>query len=251
MAVVWITGASSGLGAHLARELARRGHAVGLVARREDRLRDLQGEIRAAGGVAEVAPADVTVPGSLEQAFSALASELGPVDICVANAGIDGRFDVDAIDLIEVRRTFEVNLMGAIETAALVIPGMRERGGGQLVVVSSVASNRGLPKSAPYSSSKAAISIFWESLRVDLAGSGIDCTTIHPGFVRTAMTDSNDFAMPFLLEPDDAARRMADAIEKRKRTLTFPWQMWMLERFMRVAPAVVFDTVIRRLDIRT
>lgn len=251
MAVVWITGASSGLGEHLALELARRGHAVGLVARRLDRLEDLRGRVVGAGGTAAVAAADVTDRSALQHAFEALEAELGPPDVCVANAGIDSPFDVRSLELERVRRTFEVNVFGAIHAVDLVLPGMLERDRGLLAVVSSVAANRGLPKSAPYSASKAAISVFWEGLRVDLAKTGVDCLTIHPGFVRTAITDSNDFPMPFMLEPEDAARRMADAIERRRRTLTYPLPMWFLERVMRIAPPWLFDGVINRLDTRS
>lgn len=251
MAVVTITGASSGLGEHLALELARRGHAVGLVARRVEKLEAVRARIVAAGGTCAVAGADVTDPVSLGHAFASLEQALGPVEICVANAGVEGKFDVDDVRLDDVRHTFEVNVFGAIHTVAAVLPGMKARNRGQLVVVSSVAGNRGLPKSAPYSASKAAISVFWEGLRVDLASTGITCTTIHPGFVRTEMTATNDFPMPFLLEPEDAARRMANAIEGQRRTLTYPLPMWALERVMRVAPPWLFDAIIRRLDVRT
>ena len=250
MSVVWITGASSGLGAHLALELARRGHRLGLVARRASALDELCGRIAAAGGEAHARAADVTDRASLASAFTALEEVLGPADVCVANAGVDGRFDVRAIGAEAIAHTFAVNVFGAIATAELVLPSMLARDRGLLVVVSSVAATRGLTRSATYSASKAAITTFWEGMRVDLHATGVDCLTIHPGFVRTPMTSTNDFAMPFLLEPEDAARRMADAIEARRRTLTFPLPFRLAEALMKVAPAWLFDPLLDRLDGR-
>lgn len=251
MGVVWITGASSGLGEHLALELARRGHDLGLVARRAERLEDLQRRIVELGRQAVVAPADVTDRQALAAAFAHLDDQLGPADVVVANAGIDGQFDVRAFDPPAIQRTFAVNVFGAIHTAELVLPSMLARDRGLLVVVSSVAANRGLTRSATYSASKAAITTFWEGMRVDLNDTGVDCLTIHPGFVRTPLTDTNDFPMPFMIEADDAARRMADAIERRRRTLTFPLPFWIAERLMRVAPPWLFDPLMNRLDGRS
>lgn len=250
MATIWVTGASSGLGAGLAREMSGRGHAVGLMARRVDRLEALRDDIVAKGGRVALAPCDVTDLASVEAAANALRAELGVPDVLVANAGVEGQMKEPVIDLGAIRHTFDVNVFGAIQVAQQVLPDMLERRSGHLVVVSSVAATRGLPKSATYSASKAAISTFWESLRVDLQGTGVACTTIHPGFVRTAMTEGQGFTMPWLLEPEQAAVLMADAIEKRKRTLTFPWQMRWLERAMRVLPNAVFDRAARRLDTR-
>lgn len=250
MAVVYITGASSGLGEHLALELAQRGHDLGLLARREERLVDLASRIQAVGVRASLAVADVTDDAGLRTALRQLETALGPPEICVANAGVNGRFDVHAFDMERARYTFEVNVFGAMRTAAAVLPGMLERDSGHLVVISSVAANRGLPKSAPYSASKAAITAFWEGMRLDLAHTGVRCTTIHPGFVETPLTDQNEFHMPFKLKPDDAARRMADAIEGRRAHFTYPWQMRVLEKLMRVAPASVFDATFHKLGLR-
>lgn len=251
MPVVAITGASSGLGAHLAEEMARRGHSLGLVARRVDQLEAVRARVAAHGVPVAVAPADVTDPAATKAAFAALEAELGPIDVLVANAGVLGPMrDLRHLDLDSIRRTFEINVFGAIHAVDAVLPGMLDRDSGHLVVISSVAANRGLPKSAPYSASKAAISIFWEGLRVDLHRTGITCTTVHPGFVETAMTAKNHFPMPFLMNADRAARLMADAIEAKRRTLTYPWQMRWLERLMKVAPPVVFDHVMRSVDKR-
>jgi len=241
---VIITGASSGIGAALASELARRGYSVGLVARREDKLQQLAESIVEEGGEAAIAAADVCDREALGEAFTTLEQSLGPCSVLVANAGIGGPTGAVELDLEVVRRTFEVNLFGAINAAHAVLPGMLQRNSGQLVVISSVAAGRGLPLSAAYSGSKAAISTFWESLRVDLHDTGIDCLTVHPGFVRTPLTDKNDFRMPFLVEADDAGRIIADAMARRSRTLTFPWQMAVVEWLMRRVPAGLFDAVV-------
>ena len=241
---VIITGASSGIGEALAREMARRGHSVGLIARRADKLLELAASIADEGGEAAVAAADVCDAEALAQAISQLEQSLGPCAILVANAGIGGATNAKDLDLQVVRQTFEVNLMGAVHAAHAVLPGMLARDRGQLVVVSSIAALRGLPGSAPYSSSKAAVSTFWESLRVDLHDTNVGCTTIHPGFVKTPLTEGKDFVMPFRVDPDQAARWMADAIARRDRHFTFPWPMRLVSWLMRRVPDSIWDAVV-------
>ena len=239
-----ITGASSGIGHALALELARRGYSVGLIARRADKLRELADAIAEEGGEAAVASADVRDAEALAEAISQLEQSLGPCRLIVANAGIGGPSSAKSLDLELVRRTYEVNTLGPIHAAHAVLPGMLERGRGQLVVISSVAATRGLPGSAAYSGSKAGISVFWESMRVDLHDTPLVVTTIHPGFVRTPLTDKNEFDMPFLVESDQAARWMADAIGRGDASFTFPWQMRWVEWFMKRVPNWIYDRVV-------
>ncbi len=246
MPVALITGASSGIGAALARELARRGWKVGLVARRLELLEALVAEIRAAGGEAAAATADVTDRAATDAAMRSLEATLGPCDLLVANAGIGQPSPAHKVPVEIILSTMRLNYDGAVHAAAAVLPGMLERGRGRLAVVSSVAATRGLPGTGAYSASKAAVSTLWESMRVDLRHRGVGCTTIHPGFVDTPLTKKNRFKMPFLMTAERAARIVADGLEAGAADITFPWQMRWLSRLMRRLPNWLWDRMAPR-----
>jgi NADP-dependent 3-hydroxy acid dehydrogenase YdfG len=241
MSVAIITGASTGIGASLARELGRRKWKVGVIARRSDLLEAIVAEVRAAGGAAAAATADVTDRAALESAVLALEAVLGPCDLMVANAGSGQPAPMHKVPVDTILATMRLNFDGALFSAAAVLPGMLERKRGQLAVVSSVAANRGLPGNGGYSASKAAISTLWEAMRVDLHGHGVRCTTIHPGFVATPLTAKNRFKMPFLLTADQAASIVADGLEAGRKDITFPWQMRWITTLMRWLPIWAWD----------
>jgi short-subunit dehydrogenase len=245
-----ITGASSGIGRGLAVELARRGAKVGLVARRLDVIEEVVREIEAAGGKALALPADVQDAASIFAAAEKLSVEIGPIDTLIANAGIGPTRDAAEIDAVEVAGVINVNVIGAANSAAAVIPGMVARGSGQLVVISSLAAYRGLPRSAAYCASKAAVSAFFESLRLDLAGRGIKVTIIHPGFIRTPLTAGRSAQMPFLMELDDAVKKMAGAIEKQRKRYSFPWQLATIVRAGMIMPIWMYDGLSRANSFR-
>lgn len=245
-----ITGASSGIGRGLAVELARRGAKIGLVARRVELIEEVVREVEAAGSKALALPADVQDAGSMVAAAEKLSAELGPVDILIANAGIGPTRDAAQLSAEEVAGVMNVNVIGASNSAAAVIPGMVARKSGQLVVISSLAAYRGLPRSAAYCASKAAVSAFFESLRLDLAPRGIDVTIIHPGFIKTPLTAGREAQMPFLLELDDAVRKMAQAIEKRRKRYSFPWQLATIVRAGMVMPIWMYDQISRANSFR-
>jgi short-subunit dehydrogenase len=242
-----ITGASSGLGEVLAKELGRRGHNLGLVARRVENLKTLAAEIRAMGGQACVAAADVTDRLAIHAAIARIEGVFGPIDIAIANAGGGARTPATAFVAADVSRVFRLNVDGVANTFEAVLPSMLARGAGQIVAVSSLAAWRGLPPSTAYSASKIAVTTLLEGMRVELAPLGIAVTTIHPGFVKTPLTEKNEFGMPFLLEADDAARRMADGILARKREVNFPFQLTVLMRVVHWLPAPIFEYLARRL----
>lgn len=244
-ASVVITGASSGIGAALALEMGRRGHSVGLIARRVEKLEELADRLRSEGAEVHVAAADVVDREAVAAAVADIESHLGPTAVLVANAGIGGRLDpAVGWDRESVRNVMEVNYFGATHAAEAVLPGMLERGAGSLVVVSSVAATRGLPGTGPYSASKAAVSALWESMRTQLAPKGIHVLTIHPGFVKTPLTDKNDISMPFIVSAEQAAIWMADAIGDKRKELTYPWQMAWLRWFMKRVPDWLFDLLV-------
>jgi short-subunit dehydrogenase len=248
--VVMITGASSGIGRGLAVELARQGAKIGLVARRADVVAEVVSEIEQVGSAALALPADVQDAESLSAAAGKLRDAFGPVDILIANAGIGPTRDAATIDAKEIAGVINVNVIGASNSAAAVIPQMVERGSGQLVIISSLAAYRGLPKSAAYCASKAAVSAFFESLRLDLAPRGIDVTIIHPGFIKTPLTAGRDNQMPFLMELDDAVKKMARAIEKRRKRYSFPWQLATIVRAGMIMPIWMYDQISRANSFR-
>ena len=243
---ILITGASSGIGEALAIEMASRGLAVGLIARRQAELTELCERIEAQGGTAAWATADVTDLDGLTAAIKAIESELGPPSILVANAGISGRSPSSDPDLSRIQKVMDVNFMGAIHATKAVLPHMMAQKRGHLVVISSVAGFRGLPKSSAYSASKAAISTYWESLRVEVQPHGIAATTINPGYIKTPLTDKNNHPMPFIISAEKAAKIMANGILARQKVITFPWQMRWVMRLMRILPVWLYDRLMGR-----
>ena len=248
---VLITGASSGIGAHLARELARRGAGVGLLARRQDRLGELAAEIRASGGRAAWARADVADGEELAGALDRVAGELGGADVVVANAGY-GRPEPPhkfkpgrAVDM------YDTNVLGMLRTIDWALPRFLERGAGHLVGVASVAGFLGMTNSAAYCGSKAAMRIHLQGLRVSLKPYGVAVTTICPGFVKSELTAKNKFPMPFLWETDRAAHKIAEAIEKRRGEVAFPWQMRFVILATRLLPTALVERVMTSKKART
>lgn len=243
--VAVITGASSGIGLALAKALAGEGCKVGLIARRHEQLAALAQEIVAAGGTAAFAPADVAQREPTLAAIHEIASKLGPVDLLIANAGVGAPTLLEPFNVHDVEKMFQVNVLGVIYAIEAVLPAMLRRKQGHLAAVSSLASYKGLPGESGYTASKAAVNNYMEGLRIQLREHGIAVTTICPGFVKTPMTEVNDFKMPFLLEADDAARRIVRALKRRRKVFSFPWQMtllmkltawlpdWMVARAMR------------------
>lgn len=248
--VLLITGASSGIGRALAVELGKRGASVGLLARRGDVLNEIVAEVEAAGGRALALAADVRDAVAVERAAAKLRETFGPIDVLVANAGVGET--TDAVDLKPevVADIFNINVQGAVNSASAVLPPMVERGQGQLVVISSLAAYRGLPKSAAYCASKAAVSTFFESLRVDLRGTGVDVTIIHPGFIKTPLTMGREARMPYLMELGDAVKKIVRAIETRRKSYAFPWQLASIVRAAMIMPIPLYDRIISRRSYR-
>jgi short-subunit dehydrogenase len=242
--VALVTGASSGIGRELARQLAAEGCKVGVVARREAPLCELAAEVRASGGTAAVAVADV---GSREQAgaaFAAIRAQLGPIDLAIANAGVGRPTLHSPVNMPDIEETFRINLMGVIYTLSAALPEMLARKGGHLVAVSSLAGYRGLPAESAYCASKAAVNAYMDGLRIHLRGTGVKVTTICPGFVTTPMTESNKFHMPQLMTAEFAAGKMVRAIKAGKKVYNFPWRLHMMVKLSRWLPDAMVNWVM-------
>jgi short-subunit dehydrogenase len=240
-----VTGASSGIGAALARRLAAEGITVALAARREDALRAVADEIAGAGGSASIHAIDVSDPEATVAAVQAVDDAIGGLDLVVANAGVGKGLWSGKLTWNDCADVLAVNVAGATATLCALIPRMVERKRGHLVGVSSIAAVRGFPKFAVYAASKAYLSHFLESLRVDLRGTGVRVTDVRPGYVRTPMTADNT-SMRFSVTAEDAAERIWKAIRGRRSVLTFPLPMASGARMMTVMPNALFDRMMGR-----
>jgi short-subunit dehydrogenase len=247
---VLITGASSGIGKGLALEIALRGARLGLIARREDVLNEIVNEIRAQNGTAIAAAADVRDANAMKQAAERIRTELGPIDVLIANAGVGSTDLVAKLDPQVVADVLNINVLGAVNSVAAVLPEMIERKSGQLVAIASLAGYRGLPKSAAYCASKAALSSFFESMRIDLRHTGVTVSVIYPGFIKTPLTSGRQAKMPYLMELDDGVKKIVTAIEKGKKSYAFPWQLATLVRSSLLMPPSLYDWIAERNSFR-
>lgn len=222
-AVVWITGASSGIGAEVARELARRGARVVVTARRAEALEALAAELP---GI-EAATGDITDPESVDGVVRGIIERHGHIDIALLNAGTYTPVLPEDFSADVFRPHVEVNIMGTVNCVAAVLPHMRARRAGRIAVVASVTGFASLPMASAYGATKAFLISMADSLRADLAGegSGVEVTVVAPGFVRTSLTEQNDFDMPFVIEADEAARTIADGLADGDDEIAFPRRM--------------------------
>lgn len=241
---VFLTGASSGIGEALAVEISKRGAIVGLVARRAELLETIAEKCEKSGGTARNFPCDVVDAEAVQQAADDFRREFGNIDILIANAGIGGNNEeTRSLQPAAVKKVIDINLLGAVNAVAAVLPPMLAAESGQLVAVSSLAGFRGLPKSAAYSASKAGMTAFFESVRLDVQKQGVSVTIIQPGFIKTPLTAGRAAKMPFLMELEDALPYFLNAIEKKKKFSAFPWQLATVVRAGKIFPAWLYDKI--------
>lgn len=239
---VWITGASSGIGYALAERMAGQGDSVAISARSADKLNELAN----ASGNIDAFPLDVSVREDVHKTIDAIEAQ-GPIDVAILNAGAWALMDADQMDIAKIRTGLEVNYMGVIYAIEKLIPLMRERGGGHIAIMASVAGFRGLPRSMAYGPTKAALINLAETLKPELEQFGIHVTVINPGFVDTPATRDNPFPMPDLITADEAARYIAEGIDKQKVEIIFPWRFALIMKLLRILPNRPFYWAMRRI----
>lgn len=242
---VWITGASSGLGAALAHNYAAAGAQVALTARSRDRL-DACAAALPASGDGSVYVADVTKRDELFDAISAI-EKIAPIDLAILNAGTYTPTNLDEWSTESIRDLFEINFFSVTTSIELLLPYMRARGRGHIAVVASVAGDIGLPYAASYSASKAALNRICQSLRPELEREGIRISVINPGFVRTPLTSRNTFPMPFLIDANRAADIIRRKLARGHFDIRFPWQMSIAMRLLAALPSSLTLLLTRRM----
>jgi len=240
---VFITGASSGIGAALARHYAAQGAQLGLTGRDRERLQQVADGL---GCPCAIYVADVRDAAAMQQAARDFLEKYGVPDIVIANAGVSrGTLTEYAEDLPAFRAILETNVLGLVHTFQPFLQAMRQSRSGSLVGIASVAGLRGLPGAGAYSASKAAAINYLESLRIELSGSGVNVTTLCPGYIKTPMTDVNTHPMPFLMDVDVAARKMARLIAQKRRYAILPWPMALVGCLMKLLPACLWEFALK------
>ena len=246
---ILITGASSGIGAGLAVYYAstlKNDVRLCLVARNEIRLNEVAGQCRESGATVEIAIIDVTDADKMEKQVQDW-DAIHPIDLLIANAGISGGTAIGFESASQMRKIFDVNVTGVINTVVPILSSMIERKSGQIVLMSSLAGFRGLPSAPAYSGSKNAVRAWGDALRLNLKKTGVKVNVICPGFIKTPLTDQNPFEMPFLMSVERAAHIIATGVVRNKPRIAFPWQMAWGIRLVSVLPRPISDWIVARM----
>lgn len=241
---VWIIGASSGIGEALARELSDRGARLLLSARSEDTLRALAHALPQA---ADVLPFDVADLKATKQAADNAWHRAARIDAVVVLAAIYKPMHVNDFDMDFVHKLITVNLIGTFNVVHAVLPPLKKQGGGQLALTGSIAGYRGLPEGQPYSATKAGITNLAETLKLETRNENIDVRLISPGFVKTPMTDKNDFAMPAIITPEKAAQAIANGLRGSSYEIHFPKRFTYALKFLRILPNRLYFWLMGRM----
>jgi short-subunit dehydrogenase len=242
----WIVGASTGIGEQVARQLAQQGVTVAASARSADKL----GALAAHHPGIRPYPLDVTEDGEVARCFARIETDLGDIGLVLVAAGAYAPLTLDEFRSANFRAICEVNYMGVVHVLSAVLPAFRKRGKGHVAWIASVAGYRGLPKAAAYGPTKAALINLAESLKPDLEAHGIDVSVVNPGFVRTPMTAVNDFEMPFLMEPEDAARLTIEGLAARQFEIAYPARFVAILKLARLLPYPLYFWFIRNFVLK-
>jgi len=243
---ILITGASSGIGAALARLYAAPGRSLLLAGRDRGRLEVVAAECRASGAEAETAAIDVTDAAAMRGWIEA-ADDARPIDLVIANAGISAGTGGDGESAAQARAIYAINLDGVLNTVLPALAAMARRGRGQIAIMSSLAAFRGFPGAPAYCGSKAAVRVWGEALRGEFAARGIAINVICPGYIRTPMTAVNRFPMPFLMAVDRAARVIRRGLERNRARIAFPLPLYAAVWLVALLPPGLTDWIMARL----
>ena len=241
--VVWITGASTGIGREVALRLAASGVRVAVSARSAGKL----AELAAASPNIKAYPLDVTDLAATKTVAAAIAHDLGAIDLAILNAGVWHPMNATTYDPEAITKAMAINFTGVTNALAPLLPAMIARRSGHIAIVSSVAGYRGLPVAIAYAPTKAALISLAESLHPDLMDVNVKMTVINPGFVATDMTAVNTFPMPFIITCEDAAGRIIKGLIKGKFEIVFPLRMKLLAKFTRLLPYWAYFGIINSL----
>lgn len=247
--IAWITGASSGLGAATALRLIKEGWVVAATARSADKIEVLIHHVAIFGGGGKIVsyPGDVTDARQVGDIVARIESELGPIDLALLNAGVYLPDTTETFSATRLREQYETNVIGTANCLEPVLALFRERNKGHIAIVASVAGYRGLPRSLSYGSSKAALINLAEALAIELRATKVKVQVINPGFIKTPMTDRNDFYMPMLMDVDKAAEELVRGLNGGFFEISFPWIFATLTKLVGLLPDRLYIWAIGRI----
>lgn len=243
---ILITGASSGLGFSLAKSLPNENCSLALISRRKDKLDQLSLELKKKEIKVLTYACDVGNNNEVLNTYQQIKKDFGKIDIAILNAGLSNRTNIENYSSGIANQIFDTNVFGIINFVEQLLPDFIERKDGTIVGVSSLADSRGFPRSGFYNASKAATTLLLESLRIELKPFNIKVLTVKPGFVRTPMTDKNEFQMPFLMNVDKAAKIILEGIRKEKRIIQFPLPIVIGSKILKYLPDWLFDFLMSK-----
>jgi short-subunit dehydrogenase len=243
---VLLTGASSGIGYSLAKLLPKENCSIALLSRRENILNNLANELKISGVQVKAYKCDVGKIDEVRNTFDQVKKDFGKIDIAILNAGASSRADVRKFSSSTAKEILEANTLGIVNCVEQLLPDFIQRKEGVIVGLSSLADSRGYPRSGFYNASKAAATLLLESLRVELKPYNIKVLIVKPGFVKTPMTDKNEFHMPFLMDVDKAAKIILNGIKKEKKIIQFPLPIVLGSKIIKLMPDWLFDFLMSK-----
>lgn len=240
--VVLLTGASSGIGYQLAKDLSTEGAKLALLSRRIELLDSLAIQLKNLTTI-QTYKCDVTQKNEVSETISKIKKDFGKIDIAILNSGVGFRSSALEYSSDAAKKIFNTNVLGAVYFIEQLLPEFISENRGVIVGISSLGDGKGFPQSGFYSASKAAFTILLESLRIELKKYNVKVITVKPGFVKTAMTDKNEFKMPFLMSVEEGSRIIIDGLKKDKRIIEFPWQTTIGAKVLRMMPTKWFEYI--------
>lgn len=244
--VVVLTGASSGIGYHLAKLLPKENCSLALIARRKNILDQLVNELKTPNLLIKSYQCDVGKQAEVQDTFHKIKNDFGRIDIAILNAGVSSRKDINNYSSEIADKIFNTNTLSIVYCVEQILPEFLERKNGMIVGVSSLAEARGFPRSGFYNASKSAASLLLESLRIELKSFNVKVLTVKPGFVETPMTDKNEFYMPFLMDVEKAAKIILNGIKKEKKIIQFPLPTVIGSKVLKFMPNFLFDFLMSK-----